>query len=74
MANQPADVVVVGNALNDLGQCAFNTVAGLGLNTRGFLWPCTAIWQSSDNPITTTWVSSVVATNTETCVDTDVGG
>ncbi len=74
MADQPADVVVVGRALNDFGFSAFNTIEGLGLNTRGFLWPCTGIWQPSDSPITTVWVSSVVAGNTEVCQDTDVGG
>lgn len=74
MAAQPADVVVVGMALNTEGFQAFRTIAGLGLITRGFLWPCDGIWQPSDSPITTTWVSSVPAGTTENCTDTDVGG
>ena len=74
MAAQPVDAVVVGMALNDFGFEAFNTIAGLGLVTRGFLWPCDGIWQPSNALISTTWVSSVVAGNTETCTDTDVGG
>ena len=75
MAAQPADVVIVGDALNTLGFEAFKTVSGLGLNTRGFLWPCSGIWTASDGPITTVWSASLPATvTTEVCVDTDVGG
>jgi len=70
----PLDVIVVGQALNDGGLSAFNTLAGLGLNTFGFLWPCDGIWLSSDDPITTTWVpASIPVTNTEICTD-DMGG
>lgn len=74
MAMTPADVIVVGQALESGGFTAFNTIAGLGLVTRGFLWPCDGIWQPSDSPITTTWVpASIPVTNTEICVD-DNGG
>lgn len=61
------DVIIVGNALNDFGFCAKNTIAGLGLNTFGFLWPCDAIWSPTDSPITTTWNSCEVVTNLEYC-------
>lgn len=76
MADQPADVVVAGNALNDRGFSAFNTIAGLGLNTFGFLWPCDAIWgPTDDSRLVTIWTTTLPAVvNTETCVDTDVGG
>lgn len=75
MADQPADVVVVGDSLNDFGFVAFKTIAGLGLNSRGFLWPCTGIWQPTDDAsLVTTWVAPTPAVNnTETCIDTDVG-
>jgi hypothetical protein len=67
---QPLDVIVVGQALNDQGLCAFNTIAGLGLNTFGFLWPCDGIWQSSEDPITTSWVAaSIPSSTTEVCMD-----
>lgn len=74
MAMAPADVIVVGQALETQGQDAFLTQSGLGLCTRGFLWPCSAIWQPSDSVITTIWVpASVNVITTETCVD-DNGG
>lgn len=74
MAMTPADVVVVGTALNTDGFTAFKTVSGLGLNTFGFLWPCDGIWTSSDAAITTKWVAaSVPVKTTEICVD-DFGG
>lgn len=71
----PADVIIVGTALNSRGYFALNTIAGLGLNSLGFLWPCDGIWQPSDSPITTTWVSaSIPVTNSEVCVDDNGGG
>lgn len=74
MAMNPADIIVVGTALNTGGFNAFGAIAGLGLNTRGFLWPCDAIWTPSDSPLTTTWVAaSVPVSNTEICKD-DMGG
>ena len=74
MAMYPADVVVVGTALDTRGFTANNTIAGLGLNTFGFLWPCDGIWMPSDNPITTAWVAaSVPSSITEVCLD-DMGG
>lgn len=66
----PVDVVIVGQALNDKGFCANDAVEGLGLNTFGFLWPCTGIWAPMAQAITTTWVNiqtSVVTT--EVCTD-----
>lgn len=74
MAMAPADVVVVGQALQTYGFEANQTLAGLGLMTWGFLWPCDGIWSSADALVTTTWVpASVALSNTETCVD-DMGG
>lgn len=51
----PLDVIIVGQALNDFGLTAFDTVEGLGLNTFGFLWPCNGIWAPNDDTITTAW-------------------
>lgn len=75
MAVAPADVVVVGQALQTFGFEANQTIAGLGLVTLGFLWPCDGIWYpSDDSTLRTTWVpASVAISNTETCVD-DMGG
>jgi hypothetical protein len=74
MAMNPVDVVVVGTALNTHGFIGNNTTSGLGLNTRGFLWPCDGIWTPSDAFITTTWVPASIATSTtEVCTD-DMGG
>lgn len=75
MAMTPADVVVIGQALETYGFTGNNTIAGLGLITYGFLWPCDGIWQPSDDlSLTTTWVpASIPTTNTEVCVD-DMGG
>lgn len=57
-------------ALNDMGFVANNTIAGLGLNTFGFLWPCDGIWSSSEMPITTVWTGiSLAINNVEVCVD-----
>ena len=38
------DVQIVGDALNDYGFEAFNTIDGVGLNTFGFLWSIEGIW------------------------------
>ena len=67
----PLDVVVVGEALNDVGFVAFDAVKGLGLNTFGFLWPCDGIWAPQQFAITTTWTSIQTNPNitTETCTD-----
>lgn len=57
MASPPADVVVLGSALDTLGFEGNLTIAGLGLNTKGFLWPCSGIWSPSDfSNLHTTWV------------------
>lgn len=63
------DVTIQGQALNDFGFEALGTIAGLGLNTFGFLWPCDAIWVNSESSITTTWTNSVTNTSVETCTD-----
>ncbi len=69
MAN-PIDVTIKGMALNSFGLTANSTIAGVGLNTFGFLWPCDAIWYPADENVTTTWVEcSVGMTNIELCLD-----
>lgn len=62
------DVRVVGEALNDFGLEAFNTIAGLGLNTFGFLWPCESIWAPTDEAIVTIWTDCAPG-NTPTVED-----
>lgn len=52
----PFDVLIVGDALNTRGFEAFQTVDGVGLNTRGFLWSLEGIWgPGEDIPASTTW-------------------
>lgn len=45
---QPFDPIVAPVALLTHGLTAFDTVAGIGLVTFGFLWPCNGIWSPSD--------------------------
>lgn len=67
---QPVDVTISGEALDDLGLCAYNTIEGLGLNTFGFLWPCDGIWAPAFPPVTTVWTTFQDSTNTiESCLD-----
>lgn len=66
----PLDVTIVGMALNDFGISANNTIAGVGLNTFGFLWPCDGIWNTAEEAVTTTWTScGDGGMNIETCTD-----
>lgn len=51
---------IVGNALNDFGLEANSTIAGLGLNSFGFLWPCDGIWEPCEADITTVWVACTI--------------
>ena len=70
MAILPVDAVVVGEALNDAGFVANAAIEGLGLNTFGFLWPCTGIWAPMNRGITTVWTAIQTSTvTTETCTD-----
>lgn len=75
MAMNPTDVVVMGVALETDGFTANDTIAGLGLMTFGFLWPCDGVWQSSDDlSLVTPWVpASIPSSTTEVCQD-DNGG
>lgn len=63
------DVIVVGNALEDFGLEAKNTISGIGLVTYGFLWDCADIWNVADEDVTTTWTDCPIYTgaNIETC-------
>lgn len=66
----PLDVTVKGMALNDFGFVAEGAIAGVGLNTFGYVWPCDAIWTPADASITTAWVScGSNSGNIEICVD-----
>jgi hypothetical protein len=65
---QPLDVVVAGQALETNGFTAFDTIAGIGLVSFGFLWPCSGIWSPADDTITTVW-SNDTASSTEVCTD-----
>lgn len=68
---QLTDVTIVGQALESFGFTANDTIAGIGLNSFGFLWPCDAIWSPCDPTITTTWTSCIASgsTNVEVCID-----
>lgn len=67
---QSVDAIIVGQALNDQGFIAYDAIAGLGLNTFGFLWPCSDVWAPQQRAITTTWVGIQTSTvTTETCSD-----
>lgn len=64
------DVVILGQALETFGFTANNTIAGLGLNTFGFLWPCDGIWTDVDDPISTTWTEVPGPSSTvEDCIE-----
>lgn len=65
----PIDVIIVGQALNDFGLEAFDTVEGLGLNTFGFLWPCSGIWAPADDPVSTAWMNANESGSVEVCTD-----
>lgn len=58
MAN-PVDAVIKGAALESFGFTSDKTIAGLGLNTFGFLWPCDGIWGPAIDGVSTTWGASV---------------
>lgn len=60
----PLDVVIRGQALNSLGLTAEKTIAGLGLNTFGFLWPCDGIWGPAVDPVTTLWATFMPVVST----------
>lgn len=51
------DVLIKGMALNDFGFTVNGAFSGTGLNTFGFLWDCSAIWESADPSVTTTWTT-----------------
>ena len=66
----PVDPVIAGEALDDFGFTAYNTISGLGLNTFGFLWGCGEIWAPAFPPVTTTWtVYQEPNVTVEVCTD-----
>lgn len=63
------DVTINGRGLNDYGLYG-GSVDGLGLLTYGFVWPCSAIWDTCCDPITTAWVDcSTSGGDVEVCDD-----
>lgn len=52
------DATVEGEALETFGLTARDTISGIGLVTFGFLWECAAIWEPSDESVTTNWSNS----------------
>lgn len=58
------DVLIVGDALNDLGFEGLSSIEGVALNSFGFVWPLNSIWTNSESSITTGW------TNSETSITT----
>ena len=70
MSNQPLDVIIVGNNLNSRGLVGANfSTSGLGLVTRGFLFPCDGHWTPFESSITTTWTNCLDADTVEECTD-----
>lgn len=64
------DATVKGQALNSIGFTAEDTIAGLGLNSFGFLWPCDAIWSPCCDTVVTTWTNVQTGSESvETCID-----
>jgi len=54
------DVTVRGSALLDYGLTEWQAVEGLGLLTKGLIWPCTSIWygplmSTGATAVTTSW-------------------
>lgn len=64
------DVTVNGRGLLDYGLFGYS-VDGFGINTYGFIWLCSSIWDNADENITTTWVScsEEPSNNIESCID-----
>lgn len=62
------DVTLNGRGLVDYGLYGYS-VDGLGLNTYGFVWLCSGIWDNADEDITTTWSACTDggSTNLESC-------
>lgn len=66
----PLDVIIKGTALNTQGFTADGAIAGLGLNTFGFLWPCDGIWSPAEDEMNTAWIDCVNPADTiENCID-----
>lgn len=64
------DVVLNGRGLEDVGLYG-NSVDGIGLLTRGFVWGCASIWDvAPEDDHNTSWVEcSTTGGNIETCDD-----
>lgn len=54
----PQDLTVYGEALSDFGLAQIDAIAGIGLLTRGLVWPCPQIWFDGAPSITSTWNNS----------------
>lgn len=58
------DLTVYGEALSDFGFMQVSAIAGIGLVTRGLVWPCPQIWFAGATTISSTWNNSASATLT----------
>ena len=65
------DVTIVGMALQSNGLTGNNTIDGYSVNTFGFLFGCSSIWEIYQEDITTAWVGCTtgLAYNIEFCND-----
>jgi hypothetical protein len=67
--SNPVDARVVGQALESRGFIGDQkAIAGLGLNSFGFIWPCDAIWTDTDSVIVTAWSDVASASSVEDCI------
>lgn len=60
----PQDLTVYGEALSDFGLAQIEAIAGIGLLTRGLVWPCPQIWFLGSTTSTITWNASSSSTLT----------
>lgn len=58
------DLTVYGEALSDFGLAQINAIAGIGLVTRGLVWPCPQIWFVGATTVSSTWNASASASLT----------
>ena len=62
------DVTVRGQALEDFGLSASDTISGIGLVTFGFLWNCPDVWGPVIDEPTTVWTDAQDASSVESCI------
>lgn len=63
------DVRLSGRGLELMGTYG-PAISGVGLATRGLVWPCADIWNIDNDGVTeTTWTACDTPANVEDCVD-----